>query len=333
MSRRTISQLAHVELATPVLERSREFYVDVVGLTEVARTDAGIFLRAWGDFLSYSLLLVEGPEAEVRRIGWRADSAEDLERAAASIAADGLEGEWVGENAGRGRAFQFRSPGGHGHEIFWDVKPLALPEGQQSSLPNRRQKFAPVGIGARMIDHVTFGTDDVLRDVEWFCEKLDFRYMEYTQTEDGSVFFGMVTTNEQAHNLGILHNASGVPGAVHHMAFWLEQEIDVIRAADILMEAGFPVEYGPGKHGMGENTFLYVREPSGFRVEIFAGGYRNYMPDWQPVGWRPEQGSLDMYKNRSVPETMNELFPGGRAGAVDQSGSADEHPFAIPGIN
>jgi catechol 2,3-dioxygenase len=333
MSRRTISQLAHVELATPCLEQSRDFYVNVLGLTQVAAADGSVFLRAWGEFLSYSLQLVEGEQPEVRRIGWRADSDDDLRRAVDTLTADGVDGTWVEPNVGRGRAFQFRSPGGHGHEIFWDVEPLALPAELASSLPNRRQKFAPVGVGARMIDHVTFGTDDVLRDVRWFCDKLDFRYMEYTAKEDGTVFFGMVTTNEQAHNLGILHNPTGVPGAVHHLAFWLEQEMDVIRGADILMEAGFPIEYGPGKHGMGENTFLYVREPSGLRVEIFAGGYRNYMPDWQPVGWRPEQGSLDMYKNRSVPESLNELFPGGRAGAVDQSGSADDHPFAIPGIS
>jgi catechol 2,3-dioxygenase len=83
---------------------------------------------------------------------------------------------------------------------------------------------------------------------------------------------------------------------------------------------------------MGENTFLYVRDPSGFRVELFSGGYRNYMPDWQPVGWMPKQGSMDVYKNRSVPDSMNELFPGGRAGAVDQDGVLAESPFALPGV-
>jgi catechol 2,3-dioxygenase len=246
-----------------------------------------------------------------------------------------LDGAWTDENVGRGRAFQFRSPGGHEHELFWDVKPLVLPDELRSTLPNRRQKFAPTGVGARTIDHVTVGTDDVLRDVNWFREKLDFRYMEYTVLDDSpeTLIFGMVSTTEQAHNLGIILNPDGPAGAAHHLAYWLDQESEVARAADIFMEAGFPVEYGPGKHGMGENTFLYVREPSGFRVEIFSGGYRNYMPDWEPVGWMPKLGSLDIYKNRSVPDSMNELFPGGRAGAVDHDGSAAESPFAIPGVS
>ena len=335
MARRTISQLAYVELATPRLQESRDFFVDVLGLTEIAQTDEGIFLRAWGDFLPYSLQLTEGAEAEARRIGWRADSAEDLERVAAELAAEGVKGDWTDGNPGRGRAFQFRSPGGHGHEIFWDVKPLTLPEELRSSLPNRRQKFAPSGVGARTIDHVTVGTDDVMRDVRWFCDKLDFRYMEYTVLDESpdTLIFGMVSTTEQAHNLGIILNPAGPAGATHHLAYWLDQEPDVMRAADIIMEAGFPVEFGPGKHGMGENTFLYVREPSGFRVEIFSGGYRNYMPDWEPVGWMPKQGSMDIYKNRSVPDSMNELFPGGRAGAVDHDDNSAESPFAIPGVS
>ncbi|MTD52625.1 VOC family protein [Amycolatopsis pithecellobii] len=335
MSRRTVSQLAYVELATPDLQKSRDFFVNVLGLTEIAQTGDGIFLRAWGDFLPYSLQLVEGPVPEARRIGWRADSAEDLEHVVEVLKADGREGEWTGENIGRGRAYQFRSPGGHGHEIFWDIKQLAVPEELRSTYPNRRQKFSPVGVAARTIDHVTFGTDDVLRDVLWFRDKLNFRYMEYTALDESpeTVFFGMVSSTEQAHNLGIMQNATDVRGAVHHVAYWVDQEIDVYRAADVLIEAGFPVEFGPGKHGMGENTFLYVREPSGFRIELFSGGYRNYMPDWEPVGWTPSRGSLDAFRNRSVPDSINELFPGGRAGAIDHNGTAEQSPFAIPGIS
>src|SRR6201993_5361438 len=228
MARRTISQLAYVELATPRLQESRDFFVDVLGLTEIAQTNDGIFLRAWGDFLPYSLQLTAAAEAETRRIGWRGGSAQDLERVAAELTAEGVESDWVDENLGRGRAFQFRSPGGHAHEIFWDIKPLALPEELRSSLPNRRQKFAPRGVGARTIDHVTVGTDDVMRDVRWFCDKLDFRYMEDTVLDDSpdTVIFGMTSTTEQAHNLGIILNPAGPPGATHHLAYWLDQEPD-----------------------------------------------------------------------------------------------------------
>jgi len=330
MSNRTVSQLAYAELATPDLQQSRDFYVRVLGMTEVSDSGSSVFLRAYGDFLPYSLQLTEGTQAEALQIGWRADSADDLERVVEVLKADGREGQWVDGNYGRGRAYQFESPGGHKHEIFWDLKPLKLPENLRSAYPNRPQKHYPIGANARSIDHVTVGTDDVLRDVAWFRDKLDFRYMEYTTLDEqpDNVIFGMVSTTEQAHNLGIIENNSGSRGAVHHLAFWLDQEMDVYRAADVLIEAGFPVEYGPGKHGMGENVFLYVREPSGFRIELFSGGYRNYMPDWEAVGWMPKYGSMDAYRNRSIPDTINDMFPAGRAGGDDAPS-----PFAIPGIS
>jgi catechol 2,3-dioxygenase len=327
MARRTVSQLAYVEIATPRLQESRDFYVDVLGMTEVAQNDDGIFLRAWGDYLPYSLQLTDGDDAALRRIGWRADSAEDLERVAGE-----LPGEWTDDNVGRGRAFAFKSPSGHVNEIFWDTKPLDVPAELRSTFPNRPQKFAPRGVGVRQIDHVTVGSENPLSEAEWFRDKLDFRFMEYTLLDASSAepFFTMVSTTEQAHNLGLALNSTGVVAAAHHVAFWLDQEVDVLRAAAILQEAGVPLEYGPGRHGMGENTYLYVREPSGFRIEIFSGGYRNYLPDWQPVRWTPEEGSNDMYRNRVAPGSMMELFPAGRASAEAEGVSVN--PFEAASV-
>jgi catechol 2,3-dioxygenase len=38
------------------------------------------------------------------------------------------------------------------------------------------------------------------------------------------------------------------------------------------------IEYGPGKNGVGENLFLYVREPGGMRIELFSGECAGYFP-------------------------------------------------------
>jgi catechol 2,3-dioxygenase len=45
------------------------------------------------------------------------------------------------------------------------------------------------------------------------------------------------------------------------------------------------------------------------RVEINAGGYRNYEPDWEPVQFDPQFGSLDFYLNRPLPDSFSESFP------------------------
>ena len=93
------------------------------------------------------------------------------------------------------------------------------------------------------------------------------------------------------------------------MAYFVETREALLRAADVLLNRDVAIEFGPGKHGMGEQDYLYVRDPSGMRVEINAGGYRTYEPDWETVRYEPQQGSNVFYKTLSMPHSMFESFP------------------------
>ena len=64
--------------------------------------------------------------------------------------------------------------------------------------------------------------------------------MDRARRRSDMAVFAMVTTNEQAHDLGLLGDRSGISGRIHHMSFWLDQRLDVERAADILLEAHTP---------------------------------------------------------------------------------------------
>ncbi len=99
------------------------------------------------------------------------------------------------------------------------------------------------------------------------------------------------------------------PGRINHYAFWVDTREELLIAADILMENGIPIEYGPSIHGIGEQNFLYFREPSTLRIELNTGGYRNYVPDWEPNTWKPSQGSNNFYRNGAMPMSMTESFP------------------------
>jgi catechol 2,3-dioxygenase len=144
--------------------------------------------------------------------------------------------------------------------------------------------------------------------------------MAFTDLEEAPVtVFSVLTTNEKSHDLGIVIDTSPTAGRVHHIASWADHPEDLVRTADILIENGTPIEYGPSVHGIGEQHFLYFREPSGLRVELNSGGYRNYVPDWRARTWRPSQGSNDFYRNWHMPDSMMEAFPAadGRAGTED----------------
>ena len=82
---------------------------------------------------------------------------------------------------------------------------------------------------------------------------------------------------------------SKAPNEMHHIAYWLDNSQDLLRAADILCEAEVPF-VGPGKHGISQAMYIYVKDPgSGLRLEIFTNSYLIFEPDWEPIKWTYEE--------------------------------------------
>lgn len=323
MYERLISQLAHVKVVTPRIEDSLFFYKEVLGLEESGREGGSVYLRGWGEHFYHSLELVEGAQPALAHIGWRAQGPEHLERAVARIEAAGAGIGWSDGNAGHGKAYRYRGPGGHEHHLFWDVTRFKA-EGDLAPLfPNRPQRFRPRGVAARSIDHVTVATANPEKDANWYRDTLGHRYMEATVADPEANFgefvvFGMTTVCERSHDMGLVADFSGAQGRVNHIAYWVDQREELRRAADVLLDAGIAIEFGPGRHGMGEQDYLYCREPGGLRIELNSGGYHNYEPDFPTVRWTPSQGSNVYYKNLKMPHSMHESFP-----PVDMSKAAE----------
>ena len=311
MSQRLISQLAHVEVLTPMPEESLRFYTDVLGLEESGRDGQSGYLRGWGERFHHSLQLTESGQAGLGHIAWRAQGPEQLDTAVARVEKAGAGEGWADSSTGQGATFRYRGPGGHLHELFWEVERYAAPAGLESPFPNRPQRFVPRGIAARQIDHVTVATADPGADAEWYRDTLGHRFMEYTVIPDRPdwVVFAMTTVCERAHDMGLVWDPSPVPGRLNHLAYWVDSREELLRAADVLLNQDIAIEFGPGKHGMGEQDYLYFREPSGVRIELNTGGYRNYEPDYATVRFEPQQGSNVFYRNNALPHSMFESFP------------------------
>jgi catechol 2,3-dioxygenase len=205
---------------------------------------------------------------------------------------------WTGGDLGHGRAFRFRTPAGHLVELVWEVERYQAPDRLKSSFPNRPQRYSGRNAPLRRIDHVTVTASDVKGTRLLFCDVLKFRYMEGTVLPDGTEVFVAITSGAHNHDLAIAAEQPGAPvdGRLHHVAFYHDTREEVLRTADILAEHGYGLEYGPGRHGIGEPFFSYVIEPGGNRVELYSGGHLNYEPDWQPVIWKAgEQRSVNAW--------------------------------------
>jgi len=333
MSKVLLAHLAHVELITPKLNESAKFFVDVMGLTEVNRTSESVYLRCWGDYYQYSLVLTQGAQSALGHAAWRTVGPDELEEAVTRVEAAGAKGAWIDATYGHGRSYRFNGPGGHPIELLWEVERFKATGDLKSTYPERPQKPTNHGIAPRQLDHVTVATHDVVSDGEWYRKTLGFRFMAIAYMHDNpkQAVFGTVTTNEKSHDLGLGVDFSSIPGRLHHLAFWVDSADEHLRCADLLMESGAGVEYGPGRHGIGEQFYLYFREPgSKLRIEVNTGGYRNYVPDWEPVKWGVHEGPNTMYRNIGMPDTMMEAFP---AAPEPAAPDIDLQPEMAGGIN
>src|SRR5690349_9629767 len=88
-----MSDLAHVgpiELFTPVLEESRDFFIAILALREVHRDGTSVYLHTWDDYQSWTVRLIQREMAGIGRTYLRAASPPALDRLRARIDAAGL---------------------------------------------------------------------------------------------------------------------------------------------------------------------------------------------------------------------------------------------------
>ena len=89
MQGRLLSQLAHVEVLSPMPEASLDFYTQVLGMEVSGQGGQSVYLRGWSEWFHHSLQLTEGPDPALGHIGWRADGPEQLDLAIAQLERSG----------------------------------------------------------------------------------------------------------------------------------------------------------------------------------------------------------------------------------------------------
>ncbi|CAM3483572.1 VOC family protein [Hydrogenibacillus schlegelii] len=283
--RHWIERLAHVELLTPKPEESLVFFRDLLGLEVTAQKGDSVYLRGWGDWFHHTVKLTAAKEAGVGHIGWRTESPEDLEEAARFLEGKGLGVGWAEEgDLGQGQTYRFRLPDGHQGELFFEVERYSPPSEKKPLLKNRPQKRPYRGADVRRIDHVNLYASDPTPSRELFQE-LGFKWHEGLWVKNQVEMAAWMAVSNLSHDLAFMRDPTGAKGRLNHLAFWVDTEAEVIRAAELLREAGVFIEYGPGRHGISEAFFLYVYEPGGNRIEVYSGGYLNFDSDWGPILW------------------------------------------------
>jgi catechol 2,3-dioxygenase len=272
-----IVRLSHVVYTVPDLARSRAFYVDLLGLQVTGETADALFLRAMEERGHHSVVLNRGDTAAVEVLGFKVFSEDDLDKAAAFFRGKGLPVDWV-EIPFQGRTLRASDPQGIPLEFYQRME----------RLPPIHQKYQLYrGVRKLRIDHFNCFSDDVGAAVA-FYNSIGFRLTEYTATEDTDEFWAA-----WMHRKGGVHDVAFTNGAgprLHHVAFWVPSPVNVIDFLDVMATTGHvgAIERGPGRHGISNAFFLYIRDPDGNRVEMYCSDYQTIDPDHEPIRWHPK---------------------------------------------
>lgn len=288
-----ILRCAYMELVVTDLAKSREFYVDVLGLYVTAEDDEAIYLRSTEEFIHHNLVLRKGPVAAVAAFSYRVRTPEDLDKAEAFYKELGCDvrRKKDGFVKGIGDSVRVVDPLGFPYEFFYQTE-------HQERLAWRYDLHKP-GELVRL-DHFNQVTPDVPRAVRHY-QDLGFRVTEDIQDNEGTVYAAWLRRKPTVHDTA----ATGGDGPrMHHVAFSTHEKHNILAICDKLgaLRISDCIERGPGRHGVSNAFYLYLRDPDGHRVEIYTQDYYTGDPDNPVVTWDVHDNQRrDWWGNPVVP--------------------------------
>lgn len=272
-----VSALRSVALNVPDLALAEDFYTRVWHLSVVAREDRAIYLRATGAD-HHVLALHEAPgAAQIRNVTLRARSLAALDAVAQAAVKSG------------GRVVQpvglVNEPGGGTAVTVADVdgRIFRLVHGDEQHADAGETRDRPVRLA-----HVVLNSHDVAATQHFMEEALDFSLSDRTR------IMAFMRCNSDHHSIALGDTDND---ALNHIAFLMPDLESVMRGGGRMKDAGFGIQWGPGRHGPGDNAFNYFVGPFDVVIEYTAEVEQvddSYQAG-QPGDWTWPPGRVDQW--------------------------------------
>ena len=287
MSSPWIEGVRSVALNVPDLARAETFYTEVWHLQVSHRSEHAVYLRGSGaDHHLLALYANGGDTPQIRQVTLRARSAEALQAVAEAVPrAGGAIVSPIGpltKNPAGGTGLTLRDPHGRVFQVVHGDTRLE-DSGPQRDTPVR-------------LTHVVLNSHAVDDTQRFLTEALGFTLADRT------VAIAFMNCNRDHHTLavGVADN-----DALNHIAFLMPDGDAVMRGGGRMKDAGHPIQWGPGRHGPGDNLFNYFIDPFGIVIEYTAEVEQvdeTYQPRG-PADWKWPPGRVDQWGISAPPST------------------------------
>jgi catechol 2,3-dioxygenase len=159
------------------------------------------------------------------------------------------------------------SPSDMASPLFTDAFSVRDPDGNDVVFGLARDG-ADEGQGVRgPLQHVTLATFDVGAIENFYAGKLGFLVSDRVVNEQGGIATCFMRSNHEHHTLACF--LSSRKGLDHHS--YEAGEWDTIRDwADRFAGRDIRLMWGPGRHGPGNNLFIFIEDPDGNWIEVSA---------------------------------------------------------------
>ena len=269
-----ITGLRSVEFEVADIPASTRFYCDTWQLARTTSVGDATYLRATGA-PSHVIALHSGPMTALRSVTLNARDRASVDTLAGRLTAKGVR--VIGKPAainepGGGYGCVFLDPEGR---VFRVIAEDATHQ-DTTSHPERPERLA----------HVVLNSPDNETASKFFTDVLDFKLSDRTRIMD------FIRCNRDHHNLSF---AKGSAATLNHIAFQMPTLESVMLGAGRLRDAGYPIEWGVGRHGPGNNVFAYFVAPGDVvveytaEVEVVDDDYQTGYPD----DWKWPPGRID----------------------------------------
>ena len=272
-----VSAVRSVALTVPDLAQAEAFFTDIWHLDVVTRSAQAIYFRGTGsDHHLLALHQAPGP-ARIRHVTLRARTRAALDEVVQRAPQQGghvVQAVAPVTEPGGGVAVTIRDADGRVFQLVW---------GDELHADTHEVADKPIRLA-----HAVLNSHDVESTRRFLEEVLDFSLADRTR------IMAFMRCDRDHHSLALGDTDND---ALNHIAFLMPDLESVMRGGGRMKDAGYAIEWGPGRHGPGNNAFNYFIGPFDVVVEYTAEVQQvddSYQAG-QPADWTWPPGRVDQW--------------------------------------